>query len=225
MTVSATNTTSTGLPYLEPENPFKPVGDSELDRQDFMTLFITQLQYQDPMKPMDSYEMASQMAQFSNMEATMKVADNMEKLLNYQISQNNLQLLNLIGKSVQAIGDQIGVVNGTANPTEFTLANATDRCFVNVYDAAGHLVDIETLGYQASGLRQFAWDAKNTKGEIVKDGAYRYEVQAYDAAGQEVAVEYRSTGKVTGVDFNSGVATVQVDGHVNMSVGDIITVE
>lgn len=225
MTVSATSTTSTGLPYLEPENPFKPVGDSTLDRQDFMTLFITQLQYQDPMKPMDSYEMASQMAQFSNMEATMKVADNMEKLLNYQISQNNLQLLGLIGKGVQAIGDQIGVNSGVAKSTEFTLANAADRCFVNIYDAAGHLVDIETMGYQASGLHTFAWDAKNTKGETVPDGAYRYEVQAYDATGQVVGVEHRTTGTVTGVEFNSGVATVQVDNHLSMSVGDIITVE
>lgn len=224
MTVSAT-TTTTGLPYLEPTNPYEPVGDSELDRQDFMTLFITQLQYQDPMKPMDSYEMASQMAQFSNMEATMKVADNMEKLLNYQISQNNLQLLNLIGKGVQAIGAQIGVVDGAAKPTEFVLATPAERCFVNIYDAAGHLVDIETLGYQESGLHEFAWDAKNTKGETVADGAYRYEMQAVDAAGQEVAVEYRTTGTVTGVEFNSGVATVQVDNYLSMSVGDIITVE
>ena len=38
-------------------------------------------------------------------------------------------------------------------------------------------------------------------------------------------MEYRTTGKVTGVEFNSGKATVQIDGHLSMNVGDIITVE
>jgi len=198
------NAVSSGLPYLEPTNPFAPVGDKELDRQHFMTLFITQ---------------------FSNMEATMKVADNMEKLLAYQTSQNNLQLLNLIGKQVQAIGSQIGVVEGGVSPTEFFLGDAADRCFLNIYDAAGHLVDIETLGFQEYGAHQFTWDGKNTRGETVPDGAYRYEVDAYNASGQKVEVEYRTTGKVTGVEFNSGKATVQIDGHLSMNVGDIITVE
>ena len=99
---------------------FKPVGNKELDRSDFMTLFITQMKYQDPMKPMDSYEMASQLAQFSNMEATMKMSDNMEKLLGYQTSQNNLQLMTLIDKDVQIYGNKIGVSEGQVATTEFT---------------------------------------------------------------------------------------------------------
>ena len=53
----------------------------ELGRDDFLNLLVTQLQYQDPMEPMDSYEMGSQLAQFSTMEATMKMAENMEKSL------------------------------------------------------------------------------------------------------------------------------------------------
>ena len=219
------NAVSTGLPYLEAPNPFEPVGDKDLDRQDFMTLFITQLQYQDPMKPMDSYEMASQLAQFSSMEATMKMADNMEMLLAYQTSQNNLQLLNLIGKEVQAIGDQIGVMDGSASPTQFALGDAADRCFVNIFDAAGHLVNIVTMGYMEPGVHEFTWDGKNTKGETVPDGAYRYEVDAYTASNQKVEVAHRTTGKVTGVEFNNGKATVQIDGSLSMGVGDIITVE
>ncbi|MCK5405645.1 MAG: flagellar hook assembly protein FlgD, partial [Desulfobulbaceae bacterium] len=102
---------ASGIPMAaEPE--LKTVGKQELDRTDFLTMFITQLQYQDPMKPMDSYEMASQLAQFSNMEATMKMSDNMEKLLDYQTSQNNLELLSLLDKEVQGNGNMMGVNNG-----------------------------------------------------------------------------------------------------------------
>jgi len=88
MTTTA-STTST-LP-IQDTTSLSTVGKSSLDRDDFMTLFITQMQHQDPLEPMDSTDMASQLAQFSNMEATMKMSDNLEKLLGYQVSQNNLQ--------------------------------------------------------------------------------------------------------------------------------------
>jgi flagellar basal-body rod modification protein FlgD len=35
-----------------------------LTQEDFMNLLMKQLQYQDPLAPMDNYQMASQMAQF-----------------------------------------------------------------------------------------------------------------------------------------------------------------
>ncbi|MCK5227695.1 MAG: flagellar hook assembly protein FlgD, partial [Desulfobulbaceae bacterium] len=118
---------ASGIPMAaEPE--LKTVGKQELDRTDFLTMFITQLQYQDPMKPMDSYEMASQLAQFSNMEATMKMSDNMEKLLDYQTSQNNLELLSLLDKEVQGNGNMMGVNNGETTWTEFMLTEAAETC-------------------------------------------------------------------------------------------------
>ncbi|MBU4033262.1 MAG: hypothetical protein KKG34_00565, partial [Proteobacteria bacterium] len=107
--MATTASTISALPTQD-TTTVNTVGKSTLDRNDFMTLFITQMQHQDPLEPMDSTDMASQLAQFSNMEATMKMSDNLEKLLGYQVSQNNLQLLTLIGKEVQAYGNTIGVV-------------------------------------------------------------------------------------------------------------------
>lgn len=39
-----------------------------LDKNSFLRLLTTQLQYQDPMKPMDNQEFMAQMAQFSSLE-------------------------------------------------------------------------------------------------------------------------------------------------------------
>jgi flagellar basal-body rod modification protein FlgD len=216
---------SSTIPNYVPPDPFAPVGDKELDRNDFMMLFITQLQYQDPMKPMDSYEMASQLAQFSNMEATMKMSDNMEKLLEYQTSQNNLQLLTLIDKDVQSFGNNIAVVEGEANETDFTLADAADICIVEIYDSAGRMVNSVNLGYKASGDHEFTWDGKNAKGDPVSDGAYTYVVDALSGAGQQIEVDYRTTGHVTGLEFNSGRATVTVDKYITINVSDILKVK
>lgn len=225
------------MPTAQSTNLFEPVGNDTLDRNDFMTLFITQLQYQDPLEPMDSYEMASQLAQFSNMEATMKMSDNMERLLEYQTSQNNLQLLTLIGKDVQAFGNEVAVVDGVASSTEFNLTDAADTCVVEIYDAAGHLVKTIDMGYQHAGPLELAWDGttmvkkEGEEGETeiqyeqAADGVYTYLVGALNANGQQIEVEYRTSGKVTGLEFDSGRAILTVDNHISLSVSDVLTVE
>jgi len=222
MTVS---NVSSSIPTAEPADPLAPVGKSTLDRQDFMNLFITQLQYQDPMKPMDSYEMASQLAQFSSMDATMKMADSMDQLLAYQTSQNNLQLLNLIDKDVQALGNQMGVVDGAASPTEFNLADAAETCTVDIYDAGGHLVKTIDMGYQPSGSHELAWDGQTMFGEQAEDGAYSYKVDALNAAGEKIDVDYQTSGHVTGLEFDSGQAVLTVDKYVNIDVSNVLTVK
>lgn len=221
MTTTA-STTST-LP-VQDASALATVGKKTLDRSDFMTLFITQMQHQDPLEPMDSTEMASQLAQFSNMEATMKMSDNMEKLLEYQTSQNNLQLLTLIGKEVQGSGNIMGVVGGTVSTTQYTLADAADTCKVEIYDAAGKKVDTVEVGYAASGVHDLSWDATTPSGTVVADGQYTYKVTAMSAQGQKIDVDYKTTGKVTGVNFTGGAAQVSVDKSILMNVGDILAV-
>lgn len=212
------------LPTAQEPNLFEPVGKDTLERADFMKLFITQLQYQDPLEPMDSYEMASQLAQFSNMEATMKMSDNMEKLLEYQTSQNNLQLLSLIGKDVQAFGNQMAVVDGAVSATEFTLTDAAEICVVNIYDAAGHLVRSIDAGPLASGPHELAWDGKDSAENQAEEGVYYYEIDALNALGQEVEIDYRTSGRVTGLQYDSGQAILTVDNYISIYVGDVATV-
>ena len=223
MTTTAATTSST-LPVQDAAT-LAAVGKKTLDRSDFMTLFITQMQHQDPLEPMDSTDMASQLAQFSNMEATMKMSDNLEKLLGYQVSQNNLQLLTLIGKEVQGAGNTMGVVEGKVSTTKYTLADAADSCRIEIYDSAGRMADTVELGYAASGLHDLTWDATTPSGTVVDDGQYTYNVVAINALGQKVDVDYRSTGRVTGVNFDGGKAQVTVDKSVTMNVADILVVQ
>lgn len=222
MTTAASNIST--IPTQD-DAAVKTVGKKSLDRSDFMTLFITQMQHQDPLEPMDSTEMASQLAQFSNMEATMKMSDNLEKLLGYQVSQNNLQLLTLIGKEVQGSGNTMGVVDGKVTTTQYTLADAADSCRVEIYDAAGRMADTVELGYAESGIHDLSWDATMPSGTVVPDGQYTYSVVALNALGQKIDVDYRSTGRVTGVNFDGGKAQVTVDKSIAMNVADILVVK
>jgi len=213
-----------GLPMQDEAPLFKPVGKKELDRSDFMTLFITQLQYQDPMKPMDSYEMASQLAQFSNMEATTRMSENMEKLLDYQTSQNNLQLLTLLDKDVQAMGNKVAVSDGEVGRGEFTMPEFAASCRIDIYDAGGAMVDTINLGSVRVGTYDLNWNGEDSRGNKMEDGLYVFTVEALSETGQKIDVESRMIGKVTGIQFDSGKAELTLDNHIALDVGQVTQV-
>jgi flagellar basal-body rod modification protein FlgD len=52
---------------------------TDLDKDAFLQLLVTQMKYQDPLDPGDSTEYMSQLAQYSALEATMNVSDTLEK--------------------------------------------------------------------------------------------------------------------------------------------------
>ncbi|MCM3386755.1 flagellar hook assembly protein FlgD [Ureibacillus chungkukjangi] len=75
--------------------------NSTLGKDAFLNILITQLQNQDPTKPMDDKEFISQMAQFSSLEQMQNMTTSMQNLL---VSQNETQLMgytSFIGKEVK----------------------------------------------------------------------------------------------------------------------------
>lgn len=65
-----------------------------IDQEDFIKLFLSQLQFQDPLEPVDNREFLSQLAQFSNLEQTRQTSQNTEGLLVMNSSAQALALLN-----------------------------------------------------------------------------------------------------------------------------------
>ncbi len=57
----------------------KEKDSTDLDKEAFLQLLVTQMQYQDPLNPGDSTEYMSQLAQYSSLEATMNISDAVEK--------------------------------------------------------------------------------------------------------------------------------------------------
>lgn len=68
--------------------------NSELGKDDFLRLLVTQLQYQDPTKPMEDKEFIAQMAQFSSLEQMNNMANEFSSLANLFQSGQALGLLN-----------------------------------------------------------------------------------------------------------------------------------
>jgi flagellar basal-body rod modification protein FlgD len=78
---------------------------ASLGLQDFMKILLTQLTYQDPLKPMDNQQFMSQIAQFTTLEQSQQLNEKIDRLL---AIQSATQSIGLIGKTVD--------VNGQAGP-------------------------------------------------------------------------------------------------------------
>ncbi len=73
-----------------------------LGKDDFLKLFVAQLQHQDPMNPMADGEFMGQMASFSTLEQITNVASANETMAS---SLGMSQALNLLGKTVTYVDD------------------------------------------------------------------------------------------------------------------------
>ncbi len=69
-----------------------------LTQQDFLKVLMTQLSYQDPLKPMDNEQFMAQMAQFSTLSLMQEQNDKTDSLLTIQSAT---QTVGLLGKNVQ----------------------------------------------------------------------------------------------------------------------------
>ena len=78
-----------------------------INQNEFIKLFLAQLQFQDPLEPVDNREFLAQLAQFSNLQQTTQTAQNTQGLL---VMSSSAQALSLIGKTVTVEGTTIGKV-------------------------------------------------------------------------------------------------------------------
>jgi len=170
----------------------------------FLTLFIAQIQNQDPLSPLDSAEFTAQLAQFTSVEqlyAMNNSLSDIKETLNEQDSQQDL--IALIGKTVKADENTISVEDGEVLSGFFNLEESADTT-VSVYDSNG--LKIRTLypGWQDQGEHNINWDGRDESGEVVPDGTYTFEVTARDEDGYYVAANTYITGEITGVTYEYG---------------------
>lgn len=71
---------------------------SSLGQEEFLKILLTQLRFQDPLKPVDNQQFLAQMAQFSALAQTAQLNDRIDTLLTIQSAT---QSIGLIGKTVQ----------------------------------------------------------------------------------------------------------------------------
>lgn len=191
---------------------------TDLTAEDFLTLLLTEIQYQDPTEPLDNAEMISQLTGYSQLEELTNISDQMESIADAVSSSTAASGLDYIGKSVEAEGDSIVKSEDDISTLTFTLGDAAASVAINIYDAEGNIVNTVSLSDLDEGSYTFDWDGTDSDGETADDGTYYATISALDSDGDSVDVTMTTSGTVTGLQITSdGVVLVLEDGRtVNM---------
>jgi len=91
-----------------------------INQEDFIKLFLAQLQFQDPMEPVDNREFLAQLAQFTALEQSRQTSENTNGLLTMNASTQAISLLN---KQVEVQGLSVPLI-GTVTAVSFTSSGA-----------------------------------------------------------------------------------------------------
>jgi flagellar basal-body rod modification protein FlgD len=105
-----------------------------IGQEDFLRILLTQLRFQDPLKPLDNQQFVAQLAQFSALENSRQSNEKFDALLQMN---STTQAIGLIGKKVEVRGVSGA---GTGSVTAITFSTGEPRLTVRTTDAT--LVDV-----------------------------------------------------------------------------------
>ncbi|MDD2337801.1 MAG: flagellar hook capping FlgD N-terminal domain-containing protein, partial [Geobacteraceae bacterium] len=90
-----------------------------MNKDDFLKLFITQLQNQDPLDPMDATEQISQLAQITQVEQSYNINSNLESVISSLADSATLSAISYVGSEVTASGSEVYLQEGEAKDINF----------------------------------------------------------------------------------------------------------
>jgi flagellar basal-body rod modification protein FlgD len=110
--------------------------NSGINEQDFIKLFVSELQFQDPMQPLDNSQFLTQLAQFVSIEQQGEEVSGINNLLTLDSSDQSLGLLSHTVQVTNADGSTTsGKVTGIqygANGVQMTVATSGNHVLTNV---------------------------------------------------------------------------------------------
>jgi flagellar basal-body rod modification protein FlgD len=195
-----------------------------LTQEDFLNLFTKQLQYQDPLAPMDNYQMATQMAQFETVQALNDMTKSIQNLEADQASASRLQTAGLIGKKVEAKGNSLFIDQDKKVVSEGSYQLAKPgKVYLQIFDANGNMVRLIDDGVKDTSKQKFIWDGKNQQGAQLPAGNYTFSVTAMDEKNQPIQVTTSTMGTVTGISIENGVTYLNL-GPDKITLNDVIAI-
>jgi len=181
-----------------------------MNTDDFLKLFVAQLQYQDPLAPQDPTEMLGQLAQLTQVEQSYNTTTALNNLLAAQNSSLASSAVSLIGGTITATGNQTNFDGVNAAAMKYSMPAATATTTLTITNAAGTVVRTIDLGAQSAGTATYQWDGLDGQGNQLAAGAYTFAISGTDAAGgKQIATTY-TTGVADSVSFDNGLAYISI---------------
>jgi flagellar basal-body rod modification protein FlgD len=189
--------------WVEPDKVLREK-KKELDRDAFFKLMLAQMKNQDPYNPMQSHEMAAQLAQFTSLEQMFNMNKSLEDIKQGQAPVSEYQALNFIGKEISA---DSSLINRTANDEghelRFSLNGDASDVKVTLKDDNGEAVKTFELHNLKKGKNSIPWNGYSEQGFKQGVGDYRFTVEARGSSGKIVGSDTSTSGRITGIQYTA----------------------
>ena len=205
------------VPTSQEDSIYAQEDDSaEQLRIDFLKMLTAQLEYQDPMDPVENTEFTAQMAQFSSLGEQQKGNELLEQLVAAQNGGQLNDVVSYIGKKAVFAGDHAIASNGKVE-TRFNMESA-GVADIKLYDESGQFVTSSSQAFN-KGDQSFTFED-----ESLADGSYKFAVSIRGEDDSSIAAKTYEAGEVTGAINGSSGVQVEVNGKT-ISLADIHRVE
>lgn len=187
------------------------------DYDNFLALFLKQLQTQDPMAPMDNSQFTNSLANLSQVEQSVKTNENLADILELLKGQGTAygNPVSFLGKTAEYEAGQFSLSGGQAELSYIMPANAEEAKAL-ITDSLGNAVYTGDLT-NTPGAHNFTWDGKSDSGRTMPDGAYTVTMVAQVGANTEEVPSF-AKGTVSEVGFEEGKNLLRVgDATVEMT--------
>jgi len=184
------------------EDSKKSNNPGQLAMEDFMSLMTTQLQNQDPLKPMESGDFLGQIASFGTVSGIADLQSSFSSFAKAMQSDQALQGSSLVGRSV-LVPSSIGTMSPDQPlKGQINVQDPVSDLTVKVFNEGGSLVKTINMG-SASGYTNFVWDGLNENQQPMPPGIYQFQATG-TVDGKNNAFATATVARVDSVLVGSG---------------------
>jgi flagellar basal-body rod modification protein FlgD len=190
------------LGLATPQAANTPTNDAtDLGLDTFLKLMVTQLNNQDPFKPMENGNFLGQIAQFGSVTGLEKLNQNFESLAASITSGQALQAGGLVGREVLVPLEAGYLVPGQAIRGRVDLDQSSPQVTARISDISGQLIREMPLGSSPAGTLDFSWDGLDEFGTYAPPGIYNINIEAV-YGGQTVDLQTQLYSRVESVNLS-----------------------
>lgn len=216
-TTSVTKTTSSDTVVSNP--------NAELDQEDFLNLFLTELQNQDPTSPVETAQMLEQTAQMSDLQTMTSLEETLGTLTDTLSNSSQFSIVDSIGKMADTGYNAINIsdADGTSS-VDFELFYDDDftNSTITILGANGDEVKSFDLEEGEGGITTYTWDLTDKAGNKVEEGSYIVSATYTDSSGAEKST-VMGAYPIESVKFEDGEAYLKL-GSSYYALSDVVEI-
>lgn len=207
--------------WVDPSKKMRTVGNDKMDKDAFFKLMLAQMKNQDPTNPMQSHEMAAQLASFTSLEQMQNMNKTLTEMSNAQKPMEQFQVLQFLGKSVAGDSSKLYRAKGDKDHDMlFDLPMNAKETEIKIKNADGDVVRTYKLNNLKQGSNRVTWNGMDEKGTVLPEGEYQFSVVAKNEQDKKVAIKTDFEGVISGVNYTKEGPVLMV-GNQSVRLRDV----